>query len=103
MQIDPDSLTEAAVTIGELGEAVHDPTVCPALNAKRGVDALAGSPIAAALGSADAAHTHAQTALGSRYNAIAELLSSTAAGYTGQDQSLADQLAGLADLNSKGN
>ncbi|NUS42865.1 MAG: hypothetical protein HOQ24_04125 [Mycobacteriaceae bacterium] len=103
MKITPESLTDAAVAVGKLGEAVHDAAVFPFLGASRGVEALKGSPIADALTGADPASTQAKATLASRYEAIASMLYTTATTFKGQDQDLADQLGRIGDLNSKAN
>jgi len=103
VQITPESLTEAALTLGRLGEAVNDTNTFPLLAASRGVDALPGSPIATALASGDPASSQAKRTLSSRYAAMADLLYTTAAGFKGQDEDLANKLNALGDLNPKGN
>ncbi|OXR46254.1 hypothetical protein B7C42_01220 [Nocardia cerradoensis] len=103
MKITPESLREAAIGLGKLGEAVSDTNIFPLLNAERGVTALQGSPIAAALSGADAASSQAKRTLSSRHAALADLLYSTAATFQGQDEDLANQLKDFGDLNAKGN
>ncbi len=103
MKITPESLREAAISLGRLGEAVGDTHIFPLLNAGRGVDSLKGSPIATALSGADAASSQAKRTLASRYAGMAELLYSTAATFQGQDEELANQLKDFGDLNAKGN
>ncbi|MFE3189602.1 hypothetical protein ACFXHA_11380 [Nocardia sp. NPDC059240] len=106
MKIDPDSLTSAAVNIGELGEAVKDTAVFPPLNAQRGVDALKGSKIAAALGGslfamkADDVGAQAMNVLASRYAGFAGLLEQAAVTFADTDTELAAQFKGLVDLNA---
>ncbi len=73
MKITPESLREAGISLGKLGEAVHDTTVYPLLNAGRGVTALQGSPIATALSGADDASSQAKRTLSSRYAGLADL------------------------------
>jgi len=101
MKITPDSLVDAAETVGELGKAVHDTNIFPYLLASRGVAALSGSSIATALAGADAACSQAKNTLSSRYTAISDLLYTTATSFTGKDIELADDLTKLGDLNSK--
>lgn len=103
LKITPESLTEAAVATGKLGEAVHDTSVFPNLGASRGVEALKGSPIANALAAADPASTQAKNTLASRYAGISELLYTTAASFQGGDADLAKGLDYFGDLNAKGN
>ncbi|AHH21064.1 hypothetical protein NONO_c62940 [Nocardia nova SH22a] len=103
MKITPESLREAGISLGRLGEAVHDAKVYPLLDAGRGVTALQGSPIAAALSGADDASSQAKRTLSSRHAGLAELLYSTAAIFQGQDEELAQKLAEFGDLNGKGN
>ncbi|MEV5648188.1 hypothetical protein AB0L57_08050 [Nocardia sp. NPDC052254] len=103
MKITPESLREAGISLGKLGEAVHDTAVYPLLDAERGITALQGSPIAGALSGADAASSQAKLTLSSRHAGMAELLYSTAATFQGQDEELANKLKDFGDLNGKGN
>lgn len=101
MRITPESLTEAAINIGKLGEQVRDNAVVPLLNAERAVTSLHDSAVAGALAGADNASRQAKNTLASRHAALAELLYSTASSFQGQDQALADELRGFGDLNDK--
>ena len=102
MKITPESLVEAALTIGKLGDEIEDKKVFPDLKAERGILALIGSPIAGALGDVDGASLVAQQVIASRHAAVADLLYTTAAQFKDQDQELADKLAKFGDLNSTG-
>jgi hypothetical protein len=102
VQINPESLTEAALSIGRLGEALAQARQFPDPGAQRGVVALNDSPIATAPAGADAVSAQAKRTLQSRYAGIAGLLYDTATSYADSDQALADSLAQFGDLNSTG-
>ncbi|WP_019930279.1 type VII secretion target [Nocardia sp. BMG111209] len=103
MKITPESLREAAIGLGKLGEAVRDPNTFPPLHAGRTVDALPSSPISAALAGADTASDQAGMTLASRFAALGQLLFTTAATFQDQDEELAGKLAEFGDLNGAGN
>ncbi|MFE3188362.1 type VII secretion target [Nocardia sp. NPDC059240] len=100
MKVTPQSLIDAAAQLGRAGEDIDDTERVPHLGAARGVAGSAGSAIAAALGSADAASTQAKQAVHLRYDAMATLLFNAAKTYHDSDVELADAIHGLGDLNS---
>ncbi len=102
MEISPASLTDAAVTIGEVGEQTNDITVFPHLAAKRAIDALPGSAIAVALAQADVISDAAVQVVSSRYAGFADLLTTAATSFADKDQEIADRLTALGDLNPTG-
>ncbi|MFJ4651573.1 type VII secretion target [Nocardia sp. NPDC088792] len=99
-KVTPASLTDAANSIGKLGDTVNDVKSTPHLNASRGVDGMKGSAIAAALGGADPASSMAKQVLGGRFQQFSKALSTAAKTFHDSDVQAADRLWAIGDLNS---
>ncbi|MFI5776456.1 type VII secretion target [Nocardia sp. NPDC051570] len=100
VQVSPEQLRQAASELTTLSGDVADTKKLPPLGAGRGMTALPGSPIAAALTNADAASATATSVLRGRLEEMANLLTASANAYHDTDTDAAARLAALGDLNS---
>ncbi|MET8871194.1 type VII secretion target [Nocardia sp. NPDC004604] len=100
LKVSPEELRQAAGELTKLGDDIIDTNKLPHLGASRGVGALPGSPIAAALANADPASASAKSVLQGRLEEMANLLTTSANTYHDSDTDAAARLAALGDLNS---